>query len=312
MCLPLLIFVEKSVSKGLISRFQSFARHSLPDFWRHPLWRRRRWVPFVRLLHLQLLFALGRREVTLPWLAGLRLPMRRGDSGLTGNYYLGLQEFKDMAFALHLLRPGDLFVDVGANLGSYSLLASGVAGSRCLAFEPVPATCERLRQALALNGLSDRATARNLALGSPTQVASGARLAFSADRDCCNSFVDASYPGHKIFVDVSSLDAECAGLTPTLIKVDVEGFERDVLQGASATLAADSLLAVIIEGQTEPVNEILRRAGFRDVSYDPLRRELLPIGAYTPNRLWIHDSRLVETAERLRSAPFRRVYGQPV
>jgi|694.fasta_scaffold126808_3 FkbM family methyltransferase len=268
-------------------------------------------MPFVRFLHLQLLFALGRREVLLPWLGGLRLSMRRGDSGLSGNYYLGLQEYKDMAFAVHLLRPGDLFVDVGANLGSYSLLAAGVAGARCLAFEPVPTTCERLQKALATNGLLDRATARNLALASPAQMASGAQLAFSADRDCCNSFVDEQYPGSKIFVRVSSLDAQCAAQKPTLIKVDVEGFELNVLRGACEVLAAESLLAIIIEGQTEAVNECLRRAGFCDFGYDPQRRELLPIGAYTANRLWIRASRLAEATERLRSAPMRRVYGQP-
>lgn len=296
----------------MISRIESFVRYSLPYFWRHPLWSQRRWAPFLRFIHLQILFALGRRRLLLPWLEGLRLPVQRGDSGLTGNYYLGLQECKDMAFTLHLLRAGDVFVDIGANLGSYTLLAAGVVGARCVAFEPVPSTCERLRESLAINGLADRTDVRNLALARPDQVAAGARLAFSTDRNCENSFVDDSYAGRKIYVNVSSIDAECAALQPCLIKIDVEGFERDVLLGAQATLASESLLAIIIEGQTPAVNEILRSAGFADVSYEPLRREVLPIAGYTPNRLWIRSCRLAEAVQRLRSAPLRRVYGRPV
>lgn len=297
---------------SVFARIRSFARHSLPDFWQHPLWRQRRWVPFFRFASLQLRFAFGPRQLLIPWLEGVRLPVRRGDHGLTGNIYLGLQECKDMAFALHLLRPGDLFLDVGANLGSYSLLAAGVAGADGLAFEPMPSTFARLQEALALNGLGRRTEARNLALASPAQVAAGQQLAFSADRDCQNSFVDASYTGRTIVVEVSTLDAQCAGLSPTLMKVDVEGFEQDVLRGAQAVLAAESLLAIIIEGQTEAVNAILRAAGFLDVSYEPFRRELVPITRYTPNRLWIRRTRQAEVAERLRSAPTHRVYGRPI
>jgi FkbM family methyltransferase len=296
----------------VFAKIRGFARHSLPDFWQHPLWRKRRWVPFFRFASLQLRFALGPSQLLIPWLGGVRLPVRRGDHGLTGNVYLGLQECRDMAFALHLLRPGDLFLDVGANLGSYSLLAAGVAGSHCLAFEPVPSTFTRLQEALAINDLGARAEARNLALVGPERVAAGENLVFSADRDCQNSFVDASYPGRKIIVNISTLDEQCAGSAPTLMKVDVEGFEQDVLLGAQAVLAAESLLAIIIEGQTEAVNAILRTAGFADVSYEPFRRELMPITHYTPNRLWVRRTRLAEVSERLRSAPPHRVYGRPI
>jgi hypothetical protein len=58
---------------------------------------------------------------------------------LTGNLYAGLHEFSEMGFLLHLLRQNDLFVDVGANLGSYTVLASAVCQARNIAFEPVPA-----------------------------------------------------------------------------------------------------------------------------------------------------------------------------
>ena len=180
-----------------LPKCQAFFKHSIPDFWRHPLWQSSHWSPFLRLAKLQVAFALGGREVRLPWIDGLQLPVSRGDSGLTGNYYLGLQEFKDMAFVLHLLREDDLFVDIGANLGSYSMLAAGSAGAKSLAFEPVPATYERLLSVMAINNISQRVSVRNLALASAEQVANGVRLAFSADRDCYNSFVGESYEGKK-------------------------------------------------------------------------------------------------------------------
>ncbi len=223
-----------------LPRYQAFFKHSIPDFWKHPLWRQSHWSPFLRFARLQAAFALGKREARLPWLEGLQLPVTQGDSGLTGNYYLGLQEFKDMAFALHLLREGNLFVDVGANLGSYSLLAAGSAGATCLAFEPVPATYERLQSVMAINQLTARVMVRNLALASAEQVEAGRRLAFSADRDCYNSFVEDSYPGDKIYVSIDTLDAQCRGLEPVLIKIDVEGFEADVLAGAGDTLGLPS------------------------------------------------------------------------
>ena len=67
-------------------------------------------------------------------------------TGATGNIYAGLHEFADMAFTLHFLRPDDLFMDVGANVGSYTLLASGVCKARTISFEPYPETMAALRR----------------------------------------------------------------------------------------------------------------------------------------------------------------------
>jgi hypothetical protein len=64
------------------------------------------------------------------------------EAGMTGasiNHYCGLDAAADMAFLLHVLHPGDVFFDVGANVGSYTILASGVAQARTLSLEPTPA-----------------------------------------------------------------------------------------------------------------------------------------------------------------------------
>jgi hypothetical protein len=88
-----------------------------------------------------------------------------GMTGATGNIYTGLHEFTDMAFCLHLLRVGDLFVDVGANIGSYTVLSSKVVGANSLAIEPVPTTYKRLRRNININDISSLVDSRCCAAG---------------------------------------------------------------------------------------------------------------------------------------------------
>jgi FkbM family methyltransferase len=61
-----------------------------------------------------------------------------------------------MAFVLHVLRQSDKFIDVGANVGSYTVLAAGAVGSRAFAVEPIPTTFGFLRRNVELNGLGER------------------------------------------------------------------------------------------------------------------------------------------------------------
>jgi predicted RNA methylase len=76
-------------------------------------------------------------------------------TGATGNIYAGLHDFHEMALLLHFLRPCDVFVDIGANVGAYSVLASGVVGAKTFAFEPVPQTFACLRDNVRMNDLQD-------------------------------------------------------------------------------------------------------------------------------------------------------------
>ena len=293
----------------MLSKLRGFVKHSIPQFLNHPLWHERRGHPFIRFARLQLIFALGEQRVYLKWIDKLMLPIEKGDTGLTGNYYLGLHEFEDMSFAIHLLRQDDVFIDVGSNLGSYSLLASGVAKANSFAIEPVPATYDRLIQNIGVNFLGNKISAQCLALSTPSNSSNGIKLKFSSDRGCMNSFVDNSYKGSTISVDVSTLDKECKDLEPALIKIDVEGFEEDVLKGASETLAKSSLLAVIIEGQTENVNQLFRDAGFIDVNYLPLIRKIEPHTERVSNRIWIKKDKMDKVKNLLLTAPMQVVYG---
>ena len=66
-----------------------------------------------------------------------------------------------------------------------------------------------------------------------------------------------------------------SGEVPRVIKIDVEGFEDQVFEGASATLADKRLEAIITEAHDENVTSILERAGFKRKYYDPKEQKLV-------------------------------------
>ena len=126
------------------------------------MWKRASWLVASRLL--------GGGYI-IDFVGGTRLLVRRGMSGATGNLYFGLQDFQEMAFVIHFLRKGDLIADIGANIGSYSVLASGVSGARSFSYEPVASTVRHLEDNISLNRLGDLVTIRATALGSALALA---------------------------------------------------------------------------------------------------------------------------------------------
>ena len=284
----------------------NFFKHSFPTLINHPLWRRKRLSPLGRFLKLQLFFLLGEKELCLKWFDDLFLYLKKGDTGLTGNYYFGLHEFYDMGFLIHLIKKDDLFLDIGANLGSYSQLASGLCNCKSIAYEPVPTTFQRLSENIKINHLIGKVQLRNVALNNEKRE----KILFSIDKGPCNSIVDSSYQGKKRLVEVSSLDIECGLMDPVLMKIDVEGFEENILKGSSVILKKDSLLAIIIEGQTKNVNDILSSFGFEDFNYDPFLRKLKYCDKKTRNKIWIKKEKLKLVKERLLASKKRVIYGQ--
>jgi hypothetical protein len=58
----------------------------------------------------------------------------------TSNWYCGLHEYRNMAFVLYALREHEHFLDIGANIGIYTILAAGGVGCRVTSVEPIPTT----------------------------------------------------------------------------------------------------------------------------------------------------------------------------
>ncbi len=281
----------------------------------HPLTRTHRFRAFFRLLSWQIGSRLRPGPVTFYWIKGARFLVRRGETGLTGNIYVGLHEFEEMAFLLHFLRPGEHFVDVGANVGSFTILAGAVCGARVIAFEPIASTFGRLILNVKINELERTVRCCQNAVGSKA-----GRLRFTSDQDTTNhvlSAEEASEPSAD--VEVVTLDDSLAGDHPVLLKIDVEGFETEVLRGAKGVLANPSLRAIILElngsGNRYGYDEALipaelKRLSFEPVQYRPLKRLLLASDSQisqAQNMLFVRDLDFVR--ERLRSAPPIEVLG---
>lgn len=147
-------------------------------------------------------------------------------------------EAKSYAAIKRHLQPGDLFFDVGAAIGCYTMVAASCIGEsgKVIAFEPDPDARIYLRRHLAWNGLEDRVTVREVCCGRQ----SGDADLFVSPQDVGGQASVLPVEGfRKIHVNATSLDDEYrnCGRAPSVIKIDVEGAEWDVLQGAVSLLS---------------------------------------------------------------------------
>jgi FkbM family methyltransferase len=282
----------------------------------HPLNKDRKFEAILRFFKWQFGSRLVPGEVVFDWINGAKFLVRNGETGLTSNIYTGLHEFPDMGFLMHVLRHTDLFIDVGANVGSYTILACSAIGASGYAFEPSATTFKRLEENVRLNHLENRVVCNNIAIGSELGV-----IEFTRDMDTVNHVLaQGEQHANAVCVEVSTLDVVLKGKSPTVMKIDVEGFETPVLQGAIKTLSEKSLLAVIMElngsgsryGFDElKILKIMAELGFKSYSYDPLSRALINLegkNLSSGNTLFVRDEAIV--LDRLRSAPQISVHGK--
>lgn len=146
------------------------------------------------------------------------------------------------------LRPGDVFVDVGANFGLHALLGASCVGpgGHVYAFEPVPANCQLLERHIALNDFGGRMTLVPKAVAETAGgtlelhgVQEGLTFAASIGKRGAEDVV--------IKVPVTTLDEALAKRTKPvrLIKIDVEGAEHLVLRGMRQLIERDHPLLLI-------------------------------------------------------------------
>lgn len=152
----------------------------------------------------------------------------------------GSYETDETRFLKAVFRDGDVFLDIGANLGWYSLvLGRNCPGSRIFAFEPIPSTVAALEKNIRLNALQN---VEPICMGMFNKEDELSFL-YAPDVSGATSLkVTGQTRGRTSIQSVTcrttTLDSFCAGrdIVPTLLKIDVEGAELMVVQGGGETL----------------------------------------------------------------------------
>lgn len=212
--------------------------------------------------------------------------VRKVYSGIVGG---GAYEARFSKELLGALRTGDTVWDVGANVGLYAAQFAERGAANVVCFEPAPASVATLRRRFPQGAVADnRVRIVPVALG-----AHRATAAFMADGTSPdNQIVASGGGGSTVEIQVYSADeaqVEFALAAPNVLKIDVEGFELEVIQGMSAVLAGKTLRSVFIEvhfsllhdrGMDKApatIMQTLRNQGFRVDWVDPSH-----LGAHRP------------------------------
>ncbi len=164
-------------------------------------------------------------------------------------YELGVYEAGTLRVLKELLIEGDVFVDAGANIGLMSLAASQWVGQlgRVIAVEPIPRNYKVLCYNIALNNRHNVQTYR-CALGSGPGV--GTMYERPQVGWVGASFVEtaASSSAHEVpIISLEELVARSGQAFVSVVKIDVEGWELEVLKGAGPLLSSKEAPAIVVE-----------------------------------------------------------------
>jgi FkbM family methyltransferase len=173
--------------------------------------------------------------------------------------------------------PGDVFWDVGANVGAYSLYAASRPGVKVLAFEPEASNYYVLTRNIAINDLWRTVTAYNFALAEKTEFSvlssfhgaiGGSKHAFGDPKESWEEDDPIVMQQGMVAFGIDHLIAEHDFPMPNHLKVDVDGIEEKILAGAPRTLRDPALRTVHIEVQKykpeaeASIRRTLEEAGF--------------------------------------------------
>ena len=212
---------------------------------------------------------------------GFRLPCypdsRQASSAI---YFNGWPDFWEMRFVADYLKSGDCFLDVGANIGLYSLLAASVVGygGRIIAFEPGQVPERRIRETCAKNRLENVQI-----IGSAVGERTG-EIPFDAGNEDAISHVAAAGETFDSRVPVTRLDDFLDGSPIAMAKLDIEGYEPFALRGMSRHLADGNPPVLLIEAagyskrygiETHDFMREIERWNYQPMIYDPGKRELI-------------------------------------
>ena len=224
-------------------------------------------------------------DLQVPIAGGLRIIADTSDFVGSTLATAGMWEPHVTRLFQHLLSPGDVFVDVGAHIGYYTLLASKLVGpeGHVYALEPTRTTYEVLCSNLALNGVAN-VTALRIAAGAedgraPLYDAPLGHSGKASIRDPSGS----DRAGEHGFAGAIGVDVRpVASVVPQserervrLVKIDVEGYEAEVLSGLEALFAMGIRPALVVEIHADAASEAAAYLAMLVTTYGLIALELV-------------------------------------
>lgn len=178
------------------------------------------------------------------------------------------------------LNQDDHVIDVGANIGNHSIYFAALCGCRVTAFEPNPLAYELLRLSVEHNKLSSRIELRCTALGERSGLGQidSSKAAHNLGATSVKRVIEGTVP-------IEPLDDALPHARPSLIKIDVEGMELEILRGAQRTIER-ARPVLCIEASTgsayEKVLDFLAARSFLPIAV----HNFTPTHTFVPARGW--------------------------
>lgn len=247
---------------GWIDRLIRLA-DKLPPSWRDAVWRSPLRPALRRLLNL----VSGKQLTIVPLAQPLDGHRMRVNWQMQASYAFGTYEPEVVRAIQRVVRPGWVAVDVGANIGYFTLLLAKLVGpeGRVIAFEPLPENLQVLQENIALNAYQSVTLEPRAVMEKPGAV----RLYREREALLTGTASTVHGQGSGLEVPATSLDVylRAAGERADFVKIDVEGAEEAVLSGMKRVLAEDRPI-VLVELHDNPSGDhpalaTLRTGGYR-------------------------------------------------
>ena len=255
----------------------------------------------IRYISINIFLRFKTKPIIWNWVNGIKYYLSIGDSCLISNCYFYIDDYEEISFLINYLDKNETFVDIGSNHGNYTLISSCIVGCKTISVEPIQSTFYRLNMNLKLNNVE------NVILKQIGIAERDGKLMFSNTVGELNKVIHDIDNESVEAVNVITLDKLlCKEMNVSMIKIDVEGFEKQVLLGGIKTLQKKQLDVIQIElnnsnnhygyDENETIS-ILKSYGFKPYQYIPSKNYLMKlVGKNTERRdtLFIRDIKRVK------------------
>jgi FkbM family methyltransferase len=272
--------------------------------WNHPANRGQRLSGILRFLSWQFTKHVLKRPRVISFHAKLLKCYPDSTSTSAALYFAGYADYREMKFLQAYLREGDNVLDIGANVGVYTLLACAYIGTTGSvdAFEPVERVAARIEEQAVLNGLKNVRVHRLAVSDEDGKRAFG----FSGEDAMAHLQRSGEDTSHAAEVQTIKLDSFAPYVRYSVGKMDIEGAEPLAFAGATSRLAECNPPVWLIElaglsnaygRTTDQVMQQLADAGYDCAVFDPDSGQLQY--TQTPWLLGVHNVLAISRTERI-------------